>query len=299
MPSHAQRQVFVIVNPARVQNPSHLRTVIDAELAARGHPSAHYLSTTVADPGAGQARTALDDGAGLILVAGGDGTLRMVLGAVRGSGVPVGVLPVGTGNLLARNLRLPLRLEPAVRQALDGTPRPLDLIHHHNSEGEGFAVVMAGMGADAAVVADTNPRLKRLGSLGYVLAGRRHVRARPTPTRVTVDGQTLVRAASLVEVGNLGELRQGVQLFPDADSSDGVLNVLVAAPRHSGDVVRMMAGVLARSSRIPYVDRISGRNILVECEEAVPCQVDGDYLGAVKSMRFDVLPAAVLVSSGR
>lgn len=287
----------VVVNPARVRRATRFRALVDGALAARGLPPARYLPTTVTDPGAGQAEAALDGGAERVLVAGGDGTVRMVLGALRDTGVPVGLLPAGTGNLLARNLRLPLRLRPAVENALDGAPRPLDLIRYTDldADAQGYAAVMAGVGADAAVVADASQRLKCFGRLGYVLAGLRHFRARPVPTRVAVDGGALARDASLVAVGNLGELTRGVPLFPHAAGSDGLLDVLVASPRHAGDVLRMVAGVLLRTRSEPRVDRRTGRDIVIHSARPVPCQADGDALGDVSALRLEVVSGAAQV----
>ncbi|GAA4895491.1 diacylglycerol kinase family protein [Tessaracoccus lubricantis] len=292
-------RVAVIANPATIGDEERFRATIDGELGARGLPEARYLLTTVEDPGAGQARAALEDGADRVLVAGGDGTVRMVLGALRRTGLPVGLLPSGTGNLLARNLRLPLRLRPALVKGLFGRPRQFDLVRctDLDTERQGYAAVMAGLGADAAVVAGADARLKRFGQLGYVLAGLRHVHARPVASRVAVDGEVLARDASLVTVGNLGELRAGVRLLPHADGSDGVLNLLVASPRHTGDVLRMMAGVLLRADREPFIDRRAGRDIVVDCAQPVPWHVDGDVLGSVRRVRFEVLPGVARVVS--
>ncbi|MBB1482833.1 NAD(+)/NADH kinase [Tessaracoccus sp. MC1865] len=292
-------RVAVVVNPASVRRGERFRAIIDGELSARGLPAARYLLTTPEDPGTGQARAALEAGVDRVLVAGGDGTVRMVLAALRRTDVPVGLLPSGTGNLLARNLRLPLRLRPALVKALDGTPRPFDLLRYTNldTDAQGYAAVMAGLGADAAVVTDATARLKRLGQLGYVLAGLRHVKARPVPSRIAVDGEVLLRDASLVQVGNLGELRAGVRLLPHADASDGLLNLLVASPRHSRDVLRMMAGVLLRTRREPFVDRRVARDVVVNCDLPVPFQVDGDVIGAVSAIRFEVLPGVARVVS--
>lgn len=289
--------IHAVVNPAKVRRAARLRTIVDGALAARGLPPARYLLTTVERPGAGQAQDALDAGASRVLVAGGDGTVRMVLGALQGTGVPVGILPAGTGNVLARNLGLPRRLREAVDVALDGRPLPMDLLRYEvpGTGASGYAAIMAGLGADAAVVADAEP-VKRFGQLGYMLAGLRHVRTRPVRTRVSVDGEELTRDASLVEVGNFGELLTGLHLLPGAEGSDGRLDVLVASPRRRWEVLRMAAGVLLRSNRIPQVDRRAGRSVVVRCAEPVPCQVDGDLIGAVTEIRFEVLPGAASVA---
>ncbi|HJE50656.1 MAG TPA: NAD(+)/NADH kinase [Tessaracoccus flavescens] len=311
------RRAAVIVHASRLHRPAGVRRLIERELSRRGWAPPLWLETTAADPGAGQGRAALAAGVDLVLVVGGDGTVRSVLGSLVGSSVPVGLVPSGTGNLLARNLRIPLTKRRAVRYAVDGAARPLDLLRWSADGGRsGVAAVMVGLGADAAVLADTNETVKKwTGQAAYVVAGRRHIRAIPVPTQVAVeDGQTgraelrdvevaeegsgverLVRDASLVEIGNVGSLMAGVTLLPSADPTDGRLDVLVASPLNGRDVGRMIAGVLLQRSRDRLLDRRSGTAVAVECERPVLCQVDGDVIGAVSRLRVEVLPGAVQV----
>jgi diacylglycerol kinase family enzyme len=163
---------------------------------------------------------------------------------------------------------------------------------------EEIALVMAGLGADAAVLADTREPLKRLiGAGAYLFAGMRHVRARPVHTSIAVDGAPPVWGyTSLVGIGNVGELRPGVALMPEADAADGRLDVVAASPRHARDVLRMMAGTLVGSRREPGLDRYRGARVEVTTASPVPCHVDGDILGEVTSLTVEVLPAALRVA---
>lgn len=296
------RRVAVVVNPLRVSRDGVLRRIIAAELAARGWPEADWLPTTADDPGRGMARQAISRGADLILTLGGDGTVRAVCADLLGNATPVGLIPTGTGNLLALNLGVPLDAREALRVALDGSPSPIDLIRVElPGRAAEHAAVLVGAGADAAVLADSDERVKRrAGAAAYLLAGLRHVKARPVNSKVVVDGEApLVRAASLVEVGNVGELRPGVALLPGADAADGVLDVLVASPRRTLEVTRLMAGVLAGGGPAPVLDRVQGRHIEVSFAEPVPCQADGDVLGETTRLVCEVVPAAVQVMMPR
>lgn len=292
-------RVVVVYHPAKVRDLAVLHRLVAHEAELRGWAPPIWLATTDHDRGGGMARAALESGADLLLVAGGDGTVREVCAALAGSQLPVAILPSGTGNLLARNLGVPLDAGRALALAFTGAPQGMDLLRYEDLDGgiNGVAAVMVGLGADAAVLHDTDEALKRtLGPAAYVWAGRSHIRARPVPLRLTVDGADPVeREASLVEVGNVGDLYPGVSLMPAASAHDGKLEVLVASPRTAADVARMIGGVLRQASDEPLLDRLEGGTVTAEYAEPVMCQVDGDVVGPVRRIRFEVIPEAVRV----
>ena len=108
-------------------------------------------------------------------------------------------------------------------------------------------------------------------------------------------GEVMARAMSH-PTRNVGELRPGVALMPEADAADGQLDVVAASPRHARDVLRMMAGTLVGSRREPGLDRYRGARVEVTTASPVPCHVDGDILGEVTSLTVEVLPAALRVA---
>ncbi|MFD1717579.1 diacylglycerol/lipid kinase family protein [Georgenia deserti] len=118
----------VVVNPSKADDVQRLRHLIMQTAAEAGLEEPMWFETTVDDPGLGQARRALDAGASVVVAAGGDGTMRAVGEALHGTEVPMGIVPLGTGNLLARNLDLPIgSLRETVATALTGRDRPMDL----------------------------------------------------------------------------------------------------------------------------------------------------------------------------
>ncbi|MBK7820171.1 MAG: phosphatase PAP2 family protein [Tessaracoccus sp.] len=287
----------VVVNPARVRDTELLRRLVRAAAVEHGWREVGWFETTLANPGAGATRAAIDAGAQFVLVAGGDGTLRAAAGPLVRSTAALSVLPFGSGDLLARNLRLPQDTVDALAVAFGGTTRPLDLLRAEAAGRVEVALVMAGVGADAAVLADTREPLKQLlGAGAYLVAGAKHVTARPVRTGIAVDDSAPTWGyASLVSVGNVGELRPGVALMPGANASDGRLDIVAASPRHARDVLRMMAGTLAGSRRGHGLDRYRGRRVEVTTEQPVPCQVDGDVLGNVTSLTVEVVPSALRI----
>ena len=181
-------------------------------------------------------------GAHAVLAYGGDGTVRAVATALIGTQVPLGLLPAGTGNLLARNLAVPFAdLDAALTVALAGIDRAVDVgrrwrstspVEDQQPRAETF-LVMAGLGFDAEVMASVEHRLKeRVGWWAYVVAGARNLRGRQTRVLLSLDGEEPIRRRlRSVIVGNCGELTGGVRLMPDAKIDDGWLDVVVVAPR--------------------------------------------------------------------
>lgn len=117
-----------VVNPIKTPNPERFRTTATQICRELGLDEPLWFTTTVTDPGLGQAQQALDQGASVVVAAGGDGTVRAVATALAGSGVPMGLVPMGTGNLLARNVDLPVEgTQALIQTALTGVDHPMDV----------------------------------------------------------------------------------------------------------------------------------------------------------------------------
>src|SRR5262245_36988962 len=226
-----QPRVAVVVNRSKVDDADARRHQVDAALAAYGWPPALWLGTTPTDPGSGQGREALAAGCDVVLVLGGDGTARLVAEPLLGTGVPLGLLPAGTGNLLARNLRIPPNsLEAALavavgghRWTIDVGQAEIDVSGEDETPTRHTFLVMAGLGFDAEVMASVTPTLKeRVGWLAYVLVGMRNLRGRRTRVGIRLDdGEQITLRVRSVIVGNCGELIGGVQLMPDEGVDEG------------------------------------------------------------------------------
>ncbi|MFF4535077.1 diacylglycerol kinase family protein [Streptomyces aureus] len=241
----------VILNPTVTD--ASTRDALRRALERHGHREPRFLETTADDPGSGQTARALREGATLVVVCGGDGTVRTVADSLAGSGIPLAVVPCGTGNLLARNLGLPLSPVAALDAALGGAPRRLDLA---GIEGDGLPATrfaaMAGAGLDAAMMEHTDRRTKTaLGWPAYALAGLGTLR---TPRmRVTIrldEAPAFRRTARMVLVANVGTVQGGITLVPAARPDDGLLDLLVLDPRGPGGWLRAV-GTLLRGRTAP------------------------------------------------
>jgi YegS/Rv2252/BmrU family lipid kinase len=284
----------VVVNPAKLDDPKAMRDKVGAALTDAGLPRPGWVETTPEDPGEGQTRQALADGADLILALGGDGTVRSCAAALAGTEVPLALLPAGTGNLLARNLGIPLGLKEAVAVAAADHARRIDLAR---LDAETYAV-MAGGGFDALLFQQTSEDLKaRVGWLAYVSAGIRSLRkARPQPLELVVDGVSEHLRAIGVIVGNVSTLTGGIDLLPDARADDGLIHVAVLRPDGLRGWVGLAARLLTgRRARPQELALRQGCEIEVWWGRSLPVEVDGDVMGERQTFRATVLPHALTV----
>ncbi|GIF52733.1 YegS/Rv2252/BmrU family lipid kinase [Asanoa ferruginea] len=242
-------------------------------------------------------RKALDAGAELILVWGGDGMVQRTVDALahaEAGKVPLAILPAGTANLLAANLGIPEDLAEAVEIALHGRRRAIDL---GRINGEHFAV-MAGAGFDGEMIREADGGLKdRLGRLAYAWTGARHVRDGAVPMRVTVDGaEWYAGAASCVLFGNVGTITGGIRAFDDADPHDGRLEVGVATAEGALEWARTLGRMATgRSDGSPFIKITAGRDIKVKLAEPLTYEIDGGARSAAKKLKARAVPSAVTV----
>jgi YegS/Rv2252/BmrU family lipid kinase len=293
--SDAGGGTVLVVNPAKVADPAALYDRVARRSAELGLPVPRLVSTTVENPGEGQAREAAATGAQLVLVAGGDGTVRASAQGLAHTGVPMGILPQGTGNLLARNLDIPQDEDEALDVALRGAERTLDL--GRLEDGTAFAV-MAGAGLDALMMREAPEGLKGVVGWGaYVVGGIRGLRHRRVRLTLRLDDdpprQAVVRT---VVVGNVGKLTAGLLLLPDAAPDDGALDVALVAPRSPKDWLVLIArGLVGRHRPDHRLELLRARRVEVRTRRPEARQVDGELIDDGTGFVAEIDPAAVVV----
>ncbi|MFL6251358.1 MAG: diacylglycerol/lipid kinase family protein [Actinomycetes bacterium] len=252
-----------------------------------------WLETTPEDPGQGLTAKAVAEGVDLVMAQGGDGTVMACVTGLAGTDVPLAVLPGGTGNLLATNFDIPADLEAAVDVALHGDRVRLDVAA---TDDDRF-VVMGGIGFDAAMLRDADPKLKeRLGAVAYVLSGFKHLRRRATRFRLRLDDRPpLERTGQGVLVGNLGRLQGGLPVMPDARADDGLLDVAVLQTRTVADWLALAVRMLLRRRRKdPQLETFQARRVEVHCDRPQPVERDGDALDTPRDhLVIEVVPRAL------
>jgi YegS/Rv2252/BmrU family lipid kinase len=232
-----------------------------------------------------------------LLVWGGDGTVRRCVDTVVGDGLDVdlAVLPAGTANTLARNLDIPIDLRGAVDVAVHGRPCPIDVGMMNDS----YFTVMAGTGFDALLIreADDSGLKDRFGQLGYVWAGVRHRSVDPVHAEVTVDGAPWFDGeASAILVSNVGTIMGGLRAFPDADPTDGVLEVGVVSARRATQWVRVIASAAVhRAEASQFTEMTTGSKIRIRLDRSMPWQVDGGDRPRSRKFTIRCVPGAVRI----
>lgn len=293
----------VVLNPTKFADPVAFQRRVGAALSGESAIGStevfdvSFYETSPTDPGRAMTEQALADGVDLLVAAGGDGTVRTVCTAAAGSGVRIGIVPAGTSNLLARNLRLPLQEGPALDVVAGGVDRAIDLARINGDgldAGEGF-VVMAGLGLDGAIMAEVPDRLKKLlGLPAYIVTGARHLRDAPVEVEVTVDdGPPIRRMVRMVVVGNVGSV-QVFKLLPDAQPDDGILDVVIVAPETARSTLRVVWN-FARRARDPDVEHLHGRSVRIRSDGSVPRQLDGDVMPGGREITISIDPGSVIV----
>ena len=266
-----------------------LRRVLESE----GIETPLWYEVPKAKKAPAQVERALEEGAELVLAWGGDGMVRRCVGVMAGGDCELAVLPAGTSNLFASNLKIPKDIKRAVAIALRGETRRLDV---GRFKGERFAV-MAGAGFDAGMIRDADNLKERLGRAAYVWSGARNLGTEQFGARIEVDGvEWYDGQATCILVGNLGSLFGGVEVFPDARPDDGQLELGVV---EGAGLVRWMR-ILARTavgdpSGSPFVRVTRANAIKAKLDRKVLYELDGGERSEIKSFKVRVEPGALCV----
>ena len=299
------RRIALVHNPTKPADAAAFVDLVAARVQAAGDEFLGAFPTTADDPGQDTTRELVRQVPDLILAAGGDGTIRSVTSGLVNTGVACAIIPMGTGNLMARNLGVPLEIPEALDVALTCPTSPMDavqLIVDGDHDHPVWFTGMAGVGFDAAMMRDTHDELKKIiGTGAYVLAFARNIASPPHRVSIQIDGRSPIRRRPvLVMVGNTHSLQGNLVLFPDATPDDGIIDLVTATPYIPGTWWRVL-GTLLRAryarhrqraeSRAVQFDK--GRRITLEFNSRMPWEVDGDTMGTGQRFQFTVAPGAL------
>ena len=286
------KNVLVILNPAAKSD----RARALKEKIKALSPRIVVRMTSTAGDARELARKALDEDFETIVAAGGDGTVNEVANGVAESDARFGILPVGTMNVFAAELGIPLNNLPAAWSVIeDGFLRELDLPMANGS----FFVQLAGIGLDAEVVRLTTPESKKsLGPVSYLLTLAQVAAVKP-PTVILEPVDSHRREGSFVLVGN-GRLYGGpFVLFKNARPDDGLLDVLVFKNQSHWDVVRYFQAVaFGNHADLHDVEYFQTKSMNVHSSAVVPVELDGE-LATVLPCTFGFRPRKFRVLAPR
>ena len=302
-----QQLAAVVVNPTKFEDLEQVRATLARVCAERGWREPLMIETTEEDNGTGQAEEAIRRGADLVCALGGDGTVRAVAAGLVGTGTPLGLLPGGTGNLLARNLDLPIDdIAEALRVALDGDDRPVDVGtinvvvpgSTQDQPKDYVFLVMAGVGFDADVMAQAPEDLKaHMGWAAYLVSGVKNLDGPRFGVRLAFDGKPdKHRDIRSIIVGNCGRLQGGVELLPDAEVDDGALDAVVLSPKGVVGWAGVGASILTKHRKgHPRVEHHRCERLTVTLDEGQEVQLDGDHIGPGQVLTFGIRTHALVV----
>ncbi|WP_028280317.1 diacylglycerol kinase family protein [Arthrobacter sp. H5] len=288
-----RKRAALIVNPIK-DTGGDIRDIVSALCESEGWDEVLCLETTEDDPGRGQTQEALKAGVDVVIAAGGDGTVRCVAEQLAGKGTALGLVPLGTGNLLARNVGIAVdNPEEAAKAALLGTERDIDVVYVTVDRAQDAHVflVMAGLGFDASIMADTRDDLKdKVGWLAYVDAGLRNLQGKPAKARITLDGgEQFTRRLRSVMGGNCGKVQGGLEIFPGAKIDDGLLDLMTIAPSGKLGWFGVLGNLFTRGkSKDPSLEYFQCKEAEVQLDSPLEIQLDGDPLGKGTHMAFRV-----------
>ncbi|WP_047259528.1 diacylglycerol/lipid kinase family protein [Corynebacterium uterequi] len=318
--SSSRCQAVIVYNPVKVEQ-EELQAMI-APVAEEHGWEVSWVETEEDSPGAQQASEAAEGGAEMVIACGGDGTVRSVAEGLKGTDAALGIFPQGTGNLLARNLGLPLDLDEAVKVAFTGTERVIDfgradITRPDGNEESLMFTVMAGVGIDAQMIVNTDDDLKKkAGVFAYAVAVAKSLGGgqRLKVEHALDDKAPKKSRAHSVIAGNCGELVGAVELIPDAEPDDGLLDIVVLRPkgvigwlpivgRIVGQMIlktyRQMRGISNREGGkvrdMRSMRYLTGKKFWAKLNRPEEFEVDGDTVGEVTEFTISLENASLKV----
>jgi YegS/Rv2252/BmrU family lipid kinase len=294
-------RALLITNPAAARTEPLAVTAVMQTLRARG-----WQAEVLATGGPGDARRlaeyGVEQGVDVVAVFGGDGTTMQAAAALVGSDVALGIIPGGTGNLLAGNLRIPPWPGRAAQVLARGRSRRLDLGRMSRDGGTQYFAVACGAGMDARVMAGTASERKRRWGMGaYVATTLRLIaQVRSTPHHLTVDGMEYDANAAMILVANCGEvIPPFVRLKSGIRPDDGLLDVIVLRADNLGQSVRAVWDLLREPAGHggpgSFVGYARGEEITIAAAEGPePVQLDGESAGETP-FTATVVPGAIRI----
>jgi YegS/Rv2252/BmrU family lipid kinase len=290
-------RALIITNPAAARADEAHLLAAQRRLRAGG-VSAEIARTTAAGDGERLARQAVADGVDLVIAHGGDGTAMDVAAALVGTGRPLGLLPAGTGNLLAGNLGIPRSWRKASDLILRGVPRTVDVGRLTSGAGSRIFAVACGAGFDAELMRSTEARHKRLfGMFAYVGTAVSLARAiTRAHVRLEADGVVHEAQAALVLVANCGQLIPGIlPLHTEVRPDDGVFDVAILDAASLPGAARLVWRMfLRRPHAVPGITFLRASRVRLSAEPPLPVQADGEAAG-LTPMSVEMLPLALRV----
>ena len=289
-------KALLIINPKAGRRKNSPLPEIQRAFASQAQFKLDVYQTTGPGDATVAARQASLDGYDLVIAAGGDGSIFEVANGLIGSECALGVIPVGTENVLAREMGIPLIPEAACRHMIACSPRIVDT----GTLGDQHFVCFAGIGFDAHIAHRLpSERKKRFGALAYFLTSAQRIgsyRKEPHRAKITMDGKTLEMEFLILVVSNIRSYGGGLIPAPKARIDDGLLDVCMFPMANYLDTMKqMLATTKGKQVELPGVEYFQAREILIETDPNEQVQLDGDAWPGSSPFRIAVAPGSLKV----
>jgi YegS/Rv2252/BmrU family lipid kinase len=285
---------IIICNPAaksssdkKIERASHF-------LKSRGH-NVELFFTERRGHAENLARQAVKVSPMLIIAAGGDGTFNEVVNGIAGSEIPMAILPLGTTNVLAKELHIPEDVDGALEVAIKGNPKTISLgkitAARHLSPVTRYFILMAGIGFDGEAVFNVNETLKKYSGQGsYIYSGVRTLfRYKPDKVVFHIDGKTFSGYTAII--GKSAKYGGNFRITPDVKITDPFFYVCLFKGKKRLDILKYVFGIIAgKHLRFKDVDYIKAKTI--EADDSAHVQIDGDYFGKTP-VKIEIVPDIV------
>ena len=293
-PQRTEMRLKIIVNPSagRFKNSLHLRK-LQKYLRNRGVTN-HVVFTREPGGAVEAARNVAHEGYDAVAICGGDGTLRETIAGVIGKGIPIGIIPLGTGNVIAADLGIPKDPFKACDLIIKGHTRKIDV----GKNGDSYFMIAAGAGYDCEVVAQVDLQIKsKVGRLAYIASGIKLL-SKYKPIRFKIASDIFNGTIKAIAVVVVNSPRYGgyFSLKKEAKIDDGLLDVIVLKGRGWFDILRIFTRVLIKSKLTPYdIFTFRTKKVRLETErEGVYFHNDSDIAGELPQT-FEIIEEGISI----
>lgn len=291
----AYKKAVFIINPASGQGDPN-RRISEIKTIAKSYGwTGKTLLTTKKKNAEVLARNAIADGAKHIVICGGDGTIMEALQAVINTQVVLGIVPLGTGNLLAQNLGLIYPLDEAINIALLGKIQKIDV----GKANDKFFAIIAGIGFDADLMKETKRELKRkYGFFAYLFSSIKAFNKKSGWYEVSVDGKPSKKfKAKSIMIANMGKLQAGFEAVPNAHYRNGILQIAIIQASTLRSFLNLVANALLGTlQRSPHYTLLTGKSVRVSpLRGAKPYQLDGNHFPPIATLEVEIFPKSVSI----
>lgn len=237
-------------------------------------------------------KAAVKENYNIVVAIGGDGTVNEVAKGIVNSECVLGIIPYGSGNGLARTLRIPLNTIDAIKNLNNNFHIKIDAAKINNR----MFFNMAGCGFDAQISNEFAGDKKR-GLIGYVKVAIQQIRKYKHETyEINIDGKTITRDAFILSIANSSQYGNDAHIAPHADVKDGILDLVIVKPFHYLKLpILAMYMFFNKANKSNYVEYYSGKKIFIKRERSAPIHLDGEPSIEQKDLNIEILPLSLNV----